>query len=213
TNHQRIHQYKGGHRETYGGVTIDIDSNIVDSTVVGSAAPAPPPPTPAPAGQVNSGDNLATASWPANAFTTQVAVTLTPSATLPVPNGYAVQLAVTETDNQAPVDGFGAPVTVHILKPAAGLSPAFSTDGVTWTQVPKLTAAGLTESQLQGYTIDADGTIEIQTLVPGWFGLGADTTPPAAPLVSARLLPAGLYLSWQAATDDGTIASYDVLKN
>src|SRR5439155_1774831 len=73
TNHQRVHQYKGGHRETYGGVTINIDSNIVDSAVVGSVTPAPPPPTPIPAGQVNSGDGLATASWPAAAFATQVA--------------------------------------------------------------------------------------------------------------------------------------------
>jgi Domain of unknown function (DUF1906) len=213
TNHQRIHQYKGGHRETYGGVTIDIDSNIVDSTVVGSAAPAPPPPTPAPAGQVNSGDNLATASWPANAFTTQVAVTLTPFATLPVPNGYAVQLAVTETDNQAPVDGFGAPVTVHILKPPDGLIPAFSSDGTTWVQLPKLTSAGLSDQVLTAYTVDPDGTYEIQTLVPGYFGLVTDSTPPSTPIVAARLLPAGLYLTWTPANDNGQVASYTVLKN
>jgi hypothetical protein len=29
-NHQRVHQYQGGHNETYGGVTINIDSNSVD---------------------------------------------------------------------------------------------------------------------------------------------------------------------------------------
>ncbi|HZP73546.1 MAG TPA: DUF1906 domain-containing protein [Gaiellaceae bacterium] len=213
TNHQRIHQYKGGHRETYGGVTINIDSNVVDSTVVGSAAPAPPPPSPAPAGQVNSGDGLATATWPANAFTTQVAVTLTPTATPPVPNGYGVQLAVVETDNQAPVAGFGAPVTVHILKPPAGLIPAFSSDGTTWVQLPELTSAGLSSQVLTAYTIDPDGTYEIQTLVPGYFGLVTDTTPPSTPAVSARLLPAGLYLRWAAATDNGQVASYTVLKN
>ena len=27
-NHQRVHQYKGGHKETYGGVTINIDSQL-----------------------------------------------------------------------------------------------------------------------------------------------------------------------------------------
>ena len=37
-NHQRVHQYKGGHNETYGGVTINIDSNFVDGAVVGSVA-------------------------------------------------------------------------------------------------------------------------------------------------------------------------------
>src|SRR5438128_1984281 len=39
-NHQRIHQYSGGHRETYGGVTINIDSNVVDGPVVTSVAAA-----------------------------------------------------------------------------------------------------------------------------------------------------------------------------
>ncbi|HEX5990267.1 MAG TPA: DUF1906 domain-containing protein [Solirubrobacterales bacterium] len=35
--HQRIHQYRGGHNETYGGVTINIDNNYVDGPTVGSA--------------------------------------------------------------------------------------------------------------------------------------------------------------------------------
>jgi hypothetical protein len=30
SNHQRVHQYSGGHNEAYGGVTINIDSNAVD---------------------------------------------------------------------------------------------------------------------------------------------------------------------------------------
>jgi hypothetical protein len=34
-NHQRIHQYRGGQQESYGGVTINIDRNYVDSEVVG----------------------------------------------------------------------------------------------------------------------------------------------------------------------------------
>jgi hypothetical protein len=34
-NHQRMHQFQGGHNETYGGYTINIDSNRVDSDVVG----------------------------------------------------------------------------------------------------------------------------------------------------------------------------------
>ncbi len=29
-NHQRVHQYRGGHNETHGGVTINIDSNWLD---------------------------------------------------------------------------------------------------------------------------------------------------------------------------------------
>jgi hypothetical protein len=32
-NHQRIRQYLGGHQETWGGVTINIDTNTVDASV------------------------------------------------------------------------------------------------------------------------------------------------------------------------------------
>ena len=35
--HRRIHQYRGGHNESYGGVTINIDNNYVDGATVGSA--------------------------------------------------------------------------------------------------------------------------------------------------------------------------------
>lgn len=39
SNHQRLHQYSGGHNETYGGVTINIDSDFLD---VGTGTPQPP---------------------------------------------------------------------------------------------------------------------------------------------------------------------------
>lgn len=35
-NQQRIHQYRGGHDETYGGVTINIDNNYLDGPTFGS---------------------------------------------------------------------------------------------------------------------------------------------------------------------------------
>jgi hypothetical protein len=41
TQHQRIHQYRGGHNETYGGVTINIDNDSVDGATVGEAALPP----------------------------------------------------------------------------------------------------------------------------------------------------------------------------
>jgi hypothetical protein len=34
----RVHQYRGGHNETYGGVTINLDNNYVDGATVGTAA-------------------------------------------------------------------------------------------------------------------------------------------------------------------------------
>lgn len=38
TSHQRLHQYEGGHNETWGGVTIDVDRSYID---VGHGSVAP----------------------------------------------------------------------------------------------------------------------------------------------------------------------------
>jgi hypothetical protein len=38
--HQRIHQYQGGHNETYGGVTINIDNDYVDAATAGGGGVA-----------------------------------------------------------------------------------------------------------------------------------------------------------------------------
>jgi hypothetical protein len=40
SNHQRIHQYRGGHDESYGGVTINIDNNYVEGATVGAISSA-----------------------------------------------------------------------------------------------------------------------------------------------------------------------------
>jgi hypothetical protein len=38
-NHQRLHQYRGGHNESYGGVSINIDNDYLDGALVGNASP------------------------------------------------------------------------------------------------------------------------------------------------------------------------------
>jgi hypothetical protein len=40
SEHQRIHQYRGGHDESYGGVTINIDNNYVEGATVGAISSA-----------------------------------------------------------------------------------------------------------------------------------------------------------------------------
>jgi hypothetical protein len=59
TQHQRIHQYRGGHDESYGGVTINIDNDYVDGATVGEAS-LPPTPEDDPVGALD----LAKASAP-----------------------------------------------------------------------------------------------------------------------------------------------------
>lgn len=62
-SHQRIHQYRGGHNETYGGVTINIDSNYLDAaTATGNGAPPPPPPSLS-ASPTSSGITNLSAGW------------------------------------------------------------------------------------------------------------------------------------------------------
>ncbi len=39
--HQRLHQYRGAHNETYRGVTINIDNDYVEGATVGAAAAGP----------------------------------------------------------------------------------------------------------------------------------------------------------------------------
>lgn len=206
-NHQRVHQYKGGHQETWGGVTINIDSSYADGAVVGTASPPPPPPPEPPAGSVGSGDGKVTATWTSGSFAATAVVTLTPTTQASSPNGYAVQLAVTDSQTSTPVTRFGAPVSLHIAVPANGLAPSFSTDGTNWKPLPKQ-APGVTA----GYTLLGDGTVEIETLVPGYFGLLSDTVPPTRPDLAGRFVKGALRLSWLPATDNaGPVVRYDVL--
>jgi hypothetical protein len=51
TNHQRIHQYKNGATETFGGKKLTIDWNALD--VGGASAPAAAPPAPGPVPAAN----------------------------------------------------------------------------------------------------------------------------------------------------------------
>jgi hypothetical protein len=68
-NHQRLHQYSGGHNETYGGVTINIDSNYLDAATAGATGAATsqgPPQLPPPSlaiSPASDGITHITASW------------------------------------------------------------------------------------------------------------------------------------------------------
>lgn len=53
TLHQRIHQYQGGHNESYGGVTINIDNNYVDAATAGGSGSSLPIGEEDPIGELN----------------------------------------------------------------------------------------------------------------------------------------------------------------
>ncbi|HEV2590722.1 MAG TPA: DUF1906 domain-containing protein, partial [Gaiellaceae bacterium] len=197
-NHQRIHQYKGGHKETWGGVTINIDNNYVDGAVVGTAV-APPPPPPPTEGSVGSGDSLASASWQSGTFTDAVVVTLTPQAPPPAPATYAVKLMVTGADGVTPIASWPLPVDVHLNAQGSGVMPAFSTDGTTWQPLTRAPGGQISSGHDVGYVANADGSFDVYTRLPGLVGLVPDTLPPAQPQgFTGRFLKGQLALSWLA---------------
>ncbi len=219
-DHQRLHQFTGGHLETYGGVRLNIDSNYVDGPVVGAAAPVTPPPAPtpstAPAGAVGSGDGEAVASWAAAALPASASVTLTPAPIgQPIAGlgtGYAAQLAVTDTSTSQVVSSFAAPVTIAFKVVAPGAVPVTSGDSVTWKRIPRLPRAALPPGVTAGYTLEPDGTTDVLTLAPGLFGLLRDITAPAAPAgLKGRFSHGSLVLTWRPATDNsGYVTSYRI---
>jgi hypothetical protein len=195
-NHQRLHQYSGGHKETYAGVTINIDSNSVDAPVVGTGNVAAPPPAPPEAGSVASSDGQATVSWPASALPAGTVLTATPS-TLPADvNGFAAGSYVLQVGPAGTT--FAAPVTVTFRAPPAHVVPAFSADGTTWRA---LTA-----------TLAADGSLSVTIAAAGSVGLLRDVAPPASPrALTGRLVRGRLLLSWKPASDNsGAVATYEI---
>ncbi len=210
-NHQRIHQYRGGHKETYAGVTVNIDSNTVDGPVAGPGnVPVPaPPPTPLPqAGSVTTSDGFTTVSWPATAFTGTPAVAATATKLATAVDGFAagsyiVQLAVTNPDGSA-VTSFGAPVSVSFRSAAPIAVPAFSADGTSWKPL-----------RATAFTRSANGSVIVSTMSPGSIGLLRDVAPPTRPAgLSGRFVHGRLVLGWHASTDNsGSLAGYEVTLN
>jgi hypothetical protein len=225
TNHQRLHQYTGSHHETWGGVTLDIDSNFVDAAVVGVGGtlpvPAPPVPLPAPgesaAGSVTAVDGVSSVSWPAGAFQQSVVVSLTPalpSAAVPGfgEGGYGVQLQVQQTATAVLRKAYGAPLTIHIGPQPDGVAPMTSSDGVNWQPLPPLFGGALQSGAKAGYTRNANGSFDISTTSGGFFALLPEKTPPPAPGgLTAQFSHGQLVLSWPKSTGSaGDAISYRV---
>lgn len=216
SNHQRVHQYRGGHKETYGGVTINIDSNYVDGAVVAAAATLP---SEAPAGTTTSSDGLATVSWWANSFDASMTVTptLTPSTLTNPPPGFAagsyvLQLQTVDALTSTPVSRFNTLLAIHVAAPPKGVVVAFSSDGLSWKTIRRLSSPALPINVTSGYLVQADGSLDIYTLVPGYFALLQDVAAPTTPTgLRGHFAKRKLLLKWQASSDNsGAIAGYEI---
>ena len=225
TNHQRLHQYRGGHRESWGGITVDVDSSIVDGAVVGATGSAPPPtlPTPSPtptqstAGSVAADDGISNVSWPAGAFQESVVVSLTPTQPTGPPagfatGGYEVQLQVDQTTTSQPTTAFTQPLTIHIGAMPGSLAPMASANGSSWKPLAPLTSDLLPSGTSSGYIRNPDGSVDVITSVPGYFGLFPELSGPTAPAtLTGRFSNGQLVLNWPKSTSAGGSAiSYQV---
>ncbi|HEY4349107.1 MAG TPA: DUF1906 domain-containing protein [Gaiellaceae bacterium] len=224
-NHQRLHQYRGGHHETWGGVTIDVDSNYVDGAVVGATGIVVPAPAPlvtnpsvaSAAGSVSSTDGVSKVSWPAGAFQAPVVVSLTPAQpTVPVPGfgsgGYGVQLQVSQNSVAALSLGFAMPLTIHVGALPGTLAPMSSKDGVTWTPLRPLVAGALPVGAKAGFIRNRNGSFDIETTVDGYFALLPELTRPPAPAsLGGHFSHGRLVLKWpKSESASGPAVSYKV---
>jgi hypothetical protein len=214
-HHQRIHQYRGGHKETWGGVTIDIDNDYLDGAVAGVTAPSPGGGQ-SPAGSSTSSDGRVTATWPAGTFSGPPTVALT-SSTLAQPEdgfamgSYVVDVAV--SDGGTPVTSLSLPLTLRFLPPSSPLIPAYSADGA-WTVLLHLPRQRLPAGATAGYWVGGDGSITVTTRTAGFFGLLQDVTGPSRPTrISGVFRRGALVLHWLPSADNsGVVASYELTR-
>ncbi len=219
SDHERVHQYRGGHNESYGGVKINIDSNYVDGAVVGAAATLPVEP---PAGTTTSSDGTATVTWWPTSFVESVTVTpaLTPS-TLTIPlagftaPSYVLQLQTVDELTAAPVTRFNTLLVVHVSSPPTGVVVAYSGDGASWKTIRRLSSPALPVNGTSGYLVGSDGSLDIYTLIPGYFALLQDVAAPTRPVgLSGRFVKQKLRLKWRASRDNsGAVAGYQIALN
>ena len=216
SEHQRVHQYRGGHKETYGGVRINIDSSYVDGAVVSAAATLPIEP---PLGTTTTSDGLASVSWWEGSFdfSTDVTPALTPStATIPLEGfaapSYVLQLQTVDELTATPIERFNTLLAIHVPSPPAGAVVAYSADGVSWKAILHLSSPALPVNGTSGYLIESDGSLDIYTLVPGYFALLQDIAAPTAPsTLRGHFVKRKLALKWPAASDNsGAIVSYQI---
>ena len=219
SDHERVHQYRGGHNETYGGVKINIDSNYVDGAVVGAAAT---PPVETPAGTTASSDGAASVSWWAGSFSPETRVTpaLSPSTvTIPLPGfaapSYVLQLQTVDAVTGTEVARFNTVLDIHVSAPPKGAVVAYSADGLTWQPILHVSSSALPVGVSSGYLAQTDGSLDIYTLVPGYFAVLQDIAPPTVPSgLKGHFYKGKLILKWQPSTDNaGPISGYQLALN
>ena len=203
--HQRLHQYQGGHNATYGGVTINIDSDYLDGATAGAGqGPAVVPvPTVAPAPTVTvfphvDGSITLHAGWSGATDVAgwQVLAGSSPQALMPLGSvssaGANTKITVHDAFPFFAVQGLGSTgvalgTSPAVATPAAvaiyGHSAFVSSQGIGGVPVGCLTAA---LCQIAG-TVTA-GRTTIASTGPEWIPSGGGVLHFSLTTTGARLL-------------------------
>ncbi|HEY4024497.1 MAG TPA: DUF1906 domain-containing protein [Pseudonocardiaceae bacterium] len=170
-NHQRVHQYAGGHNETYNGVTINVDSDFLD---VGTAGPAATPVTGkyVPTGPTRLLDTRS-GSAPAPVGANQsISLQITGVASIPT-SVTAVVLNVTVTNPTA-----GSFLTVYPDGPR--LPTASNLNFSAGQTIANLVTVPVTDGKVNLYNLN--GTVDVIADLFGYYTTGSGNTfTPAGP--------------------------------
>ena len=183
TNHQRVHQYKGGHKETWAGVTINIDSDYVDGPVVGGSAHRRRRRRRRAARRLG---RLGRLEGDRDLAERRVQLDVGRHADADDPGARAERLrSATHGHRHADGDAGDAlrerpSMSICLSRLPGSLRRGRSTarPGSRCRTSPQPSLPAGVDA---GYILDPDGTVEILTLVPGFFGLLPDTVPPTQP--------------------------------
>ena len=230
-NHQRLHQYRGGHQETYGGVTINIDSSIVDAPVagpggIGPASPPPTTPTPSPSPSPHPGPNPDRGNGQharrrRDGHLARERVRYRGDRDphhddAPEEDAGVRGRQLHRTAERADHIGYAGgavrrPAGDAFRAARARPRPRLLGRRNQLDASRPLHRHGLPTGVDNRFRQAPDGSIDITTVVPGSFGLLLDTARPSRPTVTARLNRGALQLHWQPATDNSsTIAGYQI---
>ena len=188
-SHQRLHQYLGGHNATYGGVTLDIDSNYLDGATAGSGGLFPDGTFVEVSGdpaiyRIAGGAPLLVSSW--DAFGGPQPVTTISQSQLDALNPAPADgtFLVTNTGSIFRVAG-GAPLTVSSWSVFGGPQPSVAID--QWN------IDNISDPAAHLRTAPADGTV-VEGIPSGtyWMFGGGDRAPTAASAKAISVDDAGL---------------------
>lgn len=203
TNHQRIHQFSGGHNETYDGVTLNIDGDSLDGAVVAASGVASTPPNPPPPTTTTTPPTTSTATTTAS---TPLPTTTPPTTTPPTASTLSAAGSVATADGVAdvswPAATFSRSVVVS-LTPSLPSAPVagFGSGGYGVRLEVQQTASEKTISSFTG-PLTISIAAQPGSLAPAYSPDGSSWA--ALPELVGDLLPVGVAAAY-AREPDGSI--------